>query len=326
MYGIRTLTEQVDGFEADFEEESFYLADLMDLGEFDDEEFYLTDDEEEAEFRISALPSQVQDAFRMGGGAWPLAVQRAIDAGVKDINKLTDIAFFMHYPERISGGMGRPLTPSEPSYGKMIELWKFLRSGIYPLLKKPTKPSSSAGAGSGPVPAVNSPLPRSGVGFVASKPERNQFGLLETILALREIGRRWNARHPSGPPIQISDISRSGGGKFSPHSSHRIGNDVDIRFIRKDGRLGPINPLISSQKANFDKARTQDLVNIIKENGVLTVHKLWINKYIGLAHINGDEIHNDHMHVRFCVPAKYDLSAMRRAAGVSPKGTYSSCS
>jgi hypothetical protein len=41
--------------------------------------------------------------------------------------------------------------------------------------------------------------------------------------------------------------------------------------------------------------------------------------------INGDEIHNDHMHVRFCVPAKYDLRAMRRAANVSAKGTYSTC-
>jgi murein endopeptidase len=157
------------------------------------------------------------------------------------------------------------------------------------------------------------------------KGQSRQYGLPETIEALKRIGQRWHARHPSGPPIRISDISRRGGGSLPFHASHRIGIDVDIRFIRKDGKLAAVNPLISSQRANFDRARTQDLVKIIRANGVLSVHRLWINKRIGLDGINGDNSHNDHMHVRFCVPARLDLSAIRRAAKLSSKGTYSSC-
>lgn len=43
-----------------------------------------------------------------------LAVQRAIQAGIRDLNMLTNIAFFLHHPERMQGGVGKPLVPGEP--------------------------------------------------------------------------------------------------------------------------------------------------------------------------------------------------------------------
>jgi peptidoglycan hydrolase-like protein with peptidoglycan-binding domain len=184
---------------------------------------------------------------------------------------------------------------------------------------------SGGGARFGPVPEVNTLLPKTGTGFVGVKSESRRFGLSETIEALKQVGQRWQSRYPSGPLVQISDISQQGGGALKPHSSHRMGIDVDIRFIRNDGNLGSVNPLIRSEAPFFDRARTQDLVNMIRANGVLKVHKLWVNQRIGLSGIDGDNIHNNHMHVRFCVPSRLNLSQTKKAAKISPKGTYSSC-
>jgi hypothetical protein len=279
--------------------------------------------ETEGEAGVWAMryPPGVREIIKQGAPVlWPAAMQRAIEAGIRDSSKLADLAFFMHHPDR----NGRAIDSSEPGASKLIALWKFLRDAALNILKgSPTHVTTSEKVG--PVPAVETLLPRSGIGFVATKPQSRQYGLPETIQALKEIGRRWHALYQSGPPIQISDISRRGGGHLAPHGAHRIGNDVDIRFIKKDGKLGAVNPLIKSQKPNFDLPRTQDLINIIQANGVLKVHRLWVNKWIGLTNINGDEKHNDHMHVRFCVPARYDLRVMRHVAKVSPGGTYSTC-
>lgn len=176
--------------------------------------------------------------------------------------------------------------------------------------------SSGTSTSSGPVPEVATQLPQSAVGLRSAKPGWRQYGIPETVAALRAIGREWRRRYPSGPPVQIADISRRGGGKLPPHGSHRMGIDVDIRFIRKDGnKTMGVNALTNT--ANFDKPRTQELVDIIRDNGVLPVLRLWVNKRIGLRNVNGDKIHNDHMHVRFYMPAHYDLNRMKKAAGLA---------
>lgn len=78
-------------------------------------------------FDPKTLPPSVQEAYRHGAGAWPVVVKKAIEAGIQDINKLTDIVFFLHHPDR----NGRAISPSE---SKMIEEWKGFRSSIQPMI------------------------------------------------------------------------------------------------------------------------------------------------------------------------------------------------
>lgn len=149
----------------------------------------------------------------------------------------------------------------------------------------------------------------------------------ETIAALTEIGRRWQAAHPSGPLVRIGDISLCGGGKFPPHGSHRMGIDVDIGLMRNDGSDKKVN--FKMQPSKYSRPLTQEMVNTIRSNGVMKVHKLWFNdpevSNIDLDPLDGPK-HNDHVHVRFCVPSHYDRKAMMKAAFPGgTRGTYAAC-
>ena len=68
-----------------------------------------------------------------------------------------------------------------------------------------------------------------------------QYGLSETIAALRTLESRWAAAHPSGPRYGIGEISLQGGGCISGHASHQMGIDVDLALMRKDGIEGHSN-------------------------------------------------------------------------------------
>lgn len=260
------------------------------------------------------FPASVRDAIAMGGGAWPLAVRRAVDAGIRDANRLTNLAFWMHVPAL--GGKQIPMNHSRTE--EWIALWKFLREGVGNILRA-TKPAKTC-----LVPDVSVPLPKFGVGIQRSrgKPFSTGYALPETILALQTIGLKWFVKHSDGPDIQVSDISRKCGGRFPPHGSHRFGIDVDIRFIRTDDAMRAVD----YRSSKFDRERTQDLIDIIKSNGILKPHKIWIDKRAGIKGINGDNSHRNHMHVRFCLPKRYSLSAMIRATFPGgTKGSYSTC-
>lgn len=81
----------------------------------------------EEEFRIAALPSGVREVFATPHG-WFLAVRRAIAAGWREVNQLTNIVFFMHHPERVIGGVGLALDPSEPRFAALSGEWKVYRT------------------------------------------------------------------------------------------------------------------------------------------------------------------------------------------------------
>lgn len=102
----------------------------------------------EQEFRTADLAAPVRAAFNMGALGWPLAVQRAIEAGVRDANDLADMVFFMHHPERLRGGVGQPLQKSDAAFDKLRNEWLAWRTLIQPMLKKP--------AGSSPAPSTAS--------------------------------------------------------------------------------------------------------------------------------------------------------------------------
>jgi len=78
-------------------------------------------------FDPKKLPPTVESAFRQGPLAWALVVERAIGVRIYDLNKLTDIVFYLHYPERI----GNPLKTNETA---LINKWKAFRVLIKPRL------------------------------------------------------------------------------------------------------------------------------------------------------------------------------------------------
>ena len=88
-------------------------------------------------FDPKTLPLSVSLAFKQGPLAWMLVVEKARQAGIRDLTKVTDIVFYLHYPDRI----GRPLAASET---KLINIWKGFRTLISTYLD--SKASGGTGA------------------------------------------------------------------------------------------------------------------------------------------------------------------------------------
>ncbi|MFY7886455.1 MAG: penicillin-insensitive murein endopeptidase [Dolichospermum sp.] len=146
-----------------------------------------------------------------------------------------------------------------------------------------------------PFPAVDTQLPIEGTGYYSyAKFREKQFGLTETIEAIKKIGELWFASHRTGPVIGVGNISKKGGGPVPPHSSHQTGLDVDFRLLRTDGaRTG-----ITFHNPSYSRTRTQALINTIKSNPILKVKLILCNdnKLQGVQPWPG---HDDHLHVRF---------------------------
>lgn len=70
---------------------------------------------------------------------WPLVVQEAVRAGVRDVNVLTDIVFYMHHWDRI-------LEPIKRGETKLINEWKAFRTLVQKGVPGWSKPSSKPGA------------------------------------------------------------------------------------------------------------------------------------------------------------------------------------
>lgn len=156
----------------------------------------------------------------------------------------------------------------------------------------------ATGAATGPHPAVGTPLPRATPGLTSYVATARQYGLPETIRALQAVGAAWQRAHPRGPRIGIGDISARGGGPLRPHKSHQRGVDVDIRPVRGDGREGPTR---FQDAATYSRALTQELVNLLRANGVLRVQYVFFNdpRVTGVRPQAG---HDNHLHVRFFPP------------------------
>lgn len=96
------------------------------LGEPRYDGIYYIDDEQAGEtggnmsFDPQKLPSKVYQSYKMGVMAWPLTIQQALYSGIHDLNKLTDIVFYLHYPDLV----GRSLGPDDT---ELIKKWKAFR-------------------------------------------------------------------------------------------------------------------------------------------------------------------------------------------------------
>jgi len=88
--------------------------------------------------------------------------------------------------------------------------------------------------------------------------EAGAWGTDETIEAIQTAVSAYKQKMPGGPKVYIGDISKKGGGPFSPHSSHQHGRDVDVGYVIKGSNSGdkPRN----ATPENLDVARTWRLI------------------------------------------------------------------
>jgi Penicillin-insensitive murein endopeptidase len=266
------------------------------------------EDEVEDEFSVSALPASVQDAYRRTL-PWEEVIRRAIDAGVRNENLLADIVFFMHHPKLMQGDAGRVLQPNDPNDVGLIAEWKKWRAEVRRLL------DAVPGTNAGSLPEVSVRLQASGPGYRA-KNLQESYGIRETIQALQHVAEEWHRRHPGGPLIIMGDISRLGGGKLPPHNGHDIGLDADLS-LEGTAYAGSGSSYVSKWRPLYE-----DLARLIMSNPYLRVKQIFFNdKQIkeklkkNWNALNWsdewDPKHYKHMHVQFCIPARYERSVER---------------
>jgi peptidoglycan hydrolase-like protein with peptidoglycan-binding domain len=151
--------------------------------------------------------------------------------------------------------------------------------------------------------AIDVQLPEQGEGFRTFLREggATQFGTQQAITALMDLARAWAQRHPECP-LQFGHISRKGGGPFfstvNPgtlaHQTHKDGRTVDVRPIRKDNGMVPVDV----RHAEYDQARTKELVLLIRERHP-AVDIILNDKALNQSHLTRFFAgHFDHLHVR----------------------------
>jgi Penicillin-insensitive murein endopeptidase len=279
------------------------------------------------------LFQRIQNA--LASGQWYVALGLAVMSGNRDANGLTNMLFFARHPEL----KGRKLLPTEPNFKQLSREWLDIRDRIVrpylaktpqakpsapppttPLTTPPTIPVAKPIVGGKPYPEVNTPLPPSGPGFVRRHKEERSYGLPETIRALVEIAAAWNRAHPQGPRIAIGDISPPGGSldKFEPHSSHRVGLDVDLNLeggnASWQNKKGPKvdNRWQWVNNPTYSRSLTKELARLIVDHpkGGLKVKfilfddpEVW--SVSNKVKIDKSSPHRDHLHVRFCAPPHF---------------------
>lgn len=139
-------------------------------------------------------------------------------------------------------------------------------------------------------------LPARGTGYVAYNRDGNdQFGTAKTIKTIQDIARKWNEQNPN-TPLQIGDISRKGGGRFRPHSSHDKGIDIDIRPIRKDNKNLPLD--VRNEPNQLDREKVRQLIKIVRAenpNAIIYFNDSVLMKEGLTKYADG---HHNHLHIR----------------------------
>jgi penicillin-insensitive murein endopeptidase len=140
-------------------------------------------------------------------------------------------------------------------------------------------------------------LPDNGDGFVTFNRGPNgrfQFGQQSTIDATLGVGRAWHDNH-SEQPFSVGHISKQGGGNFDPpHKSHKLGVDIDVRPLRKDGQ----NQEVTISNSAYDGASTAELIALWWEKA--PVQLILFNDQSVIADGNSQffDGHHNHFHVR----------------------------
>ena len=79
------------------------------------------------EFRVDSLPAKVQELFKKRS-PWLDVLDEAILAGIKDLNLLADLIFFMQHLERMKDGVGKPIGPKVENFIRLRAEWNHYRT------------------------------------------------------------------------------------------------------------------------------------------------------------------------------------------------------
>ena len=146
-------------------------------------------------------------------------------------------------------------------------------------------------------------LPAEDAGYFTWDPVRNttpnrwwrRYGTDRLVRTLLDVLGEFQDAHPDAPRVGIGDLSRPGGGDFTPlHASHQNGLDVDVYYPRLDRReRAPMRP------AQIDRALAQDLVDRFVDVGAKFV---FVGYRTGLRGprrvVQAIPYHDNHLHVR----------------------------
>jgi peptidoglycan hydrolase-like protein with peptidoglycan-binding domain len=137
-------------------------------------------------------------------------------------------------------------------------------------------------------------MPKSGTGYACYGPVHKRYGRSEVVRAIQHICNMWQQAYPDGPRIGVGNISLQSGGIMAPHTSHQKGVDVDIAPIASSTEEIPL----TWNDPKYSRDRTQQLVDIIRNNPVLKVRSILFNdpNVRGVSPWAG---HDNHLHVSF---------------------------
>lgn len=99
----------------------------------------------------------------------------------------------------------------------------------------PSAPSKSYGAPNAGRLKRGVPLPE-GPHVRMREYRTRSFGSKYMVEALTTAFDAYSDAFPDGPEIRLGDLSMRGGGRLSPHVSHRTGRDVDIGFVLREDK------------------------------------------------------------------------------------------
>lgn len=171
----------------------------------------------------------------------------------------------------------------------------------------------------GPLPVIDTRMPDPVASEyrlkARSRNQGRQYGIRQTIDALLWITRTWHRMHPE-ILIGIGDISRQGGGKLKPHTSHRLGLDVDLalfdratnRRISRKGAYRKYRPLIRA------------FLDLVVDNQSLDVKTMFYFDHALSQKIRNSKSsakHHQHIHIRFCRPPELKQALDRKKVGTA---------
>ena len=106
--------------------------------------------------------------------------------------------------------------------------------------------------------------------------------------------------------IAVGDAGLEHGGDIAGHQTHEVGLDIDIRPIRKDEKQCSWGT--NYHFSTYDRTATRALIKAIRAAAPGHVKLIYFNDPVLIAeHLTTRYTgHDDHLHIRYCVPGYTD--------------------
>lgn len=151
--------------------------------------------------------------------------------------------------------------------------------------------NSGGGGGGGSRPVSRAgfiALGASGPGFVSYTTAGKRWGTPRLIYATERVGRR--LVQEGRPRMATGNISLQNGGYFPPHTSHRLGVDIDVRPGRTSGE-GPV----TIYQSTYSRERTQRMIDLFRAEVSTRLVLFNDSRVRGVQYYSG---HHNHFHLR----------------------------